>query len=231
MKSFTQVPGSTLARALALAASILASACGGSEPSGPTATATLSGVVSAATGPVIAGASVKIGSATATTGADGRFAFQNLPVGSVTIVTTAPGFDARTDNVSLAAGTNAHDVLLTPTPTATLTGVVSATTGAVIAGASVKIGSTTATSGADGSFQLENLPVGNATIVTSAPGFDPRTEGVSLTAGANARDIVLTAIPIATVSGVVSSTTGALIAGASVSIGTATVTTGADGRF
>ena len=221
----------TRSRALALAASLLISACGGSEPSGPTVTATLSGVVSAAAGPAIEGASVQVGSATATTGADGRFLLQNLPVGSVTVVTTAPGFDARTETVSLAAGTNAHDVLLTPTPTATLAGVVTAGSGAAIAGASVKVGSSTATSGADGSFQLENLPVGNATVVTSATGFDPRTESVSLAAGANAHDIVLTAIPIATVSGVVSSTTGAPIAGASVSIGTANVTAGADGRF
>jgi N-acetylneuraminic acid mutarotase len=221
----------TRTRALAMAASLLIPACGGSEPVGPGATATLSGVVSAAAGPAIAGASVQVGSATAMTGADGRFQLQNLPVGSVTLVTTAPGFDARSETVSLAAGTNAHDVLLTPTPTATLAGVVTAGSGAVIAGASVTVGSSTATSGADGSFQLENLPVGNATVVTSAPGFDPRTEAISLSAGVNAHDIVLTAIPIATVSGVVSSTTGAPIAGASVSVGTANGTTGADGRF
>jgi hypothetical protein len=100
--------------AIALATSILGAACGGSDPGGPTATATVSGVVRAASGAVIEGASVKIGSATATTGADGRFELQNLPVGSVTIVTSAPDFDTWSQNVSLTAGTNTLDVVLTP---------------------------------------------------------------------------------------------------------------------
>jgi hypothetical protein len=82
----------------------------------PTATANVSGVVSATTGAVIEGASVSIGSATSTTGADGRFELQNLPVGGATIVTSAPGFDPRSESVSLIAGANTHDVLLTPTP-------------------------------------------------------------------------------------------------------------------
>ena len=115
---------STLASTLpiALAASILVAACGGSDPGGPTATATppatpaatatVSGVVKAATGTVIEGASVKVGSASATTGADGRFELQNLPAGSATIVTSAPRFDERSESVTLASGANVHDVVL-----------------------------------------------------------------------------------------------------------------------
>jgi len=98
----------------ALATGILVAACGGSDPSGPAAaTATVSGVVRAATGAVVEGASVKIGGAATTTGADGRFEFAKLPVGNATIVTGAPRFDPRSESVSLAAGTNAHDVVLT----------------------------------------------------------------------------------------------------------------------
>lgn len=67
MQFSTSVP--TLA--IALVPSIVAAACGKSDPGGPTAT--VSGVVRAASGAVIEGASVKIGSATGTTGADGRF--------------------------------------------------------------------------------------------------------------------------------------------------------------
>jgi hypothetical protein len=113
MQFSTSIP--TLA--VALATSILVAACGKSEPAGPTATATataaVSGVVKAATGAVIAGASVKIGSATGTTGADGRFELQGLPVGSATIVTSAPRFDQRSESVTLNEGSNAHDVVLT----------------------------------------------------------------------------------------------------------------------
>jgi pimeloyl-ACP methyl ester carboxylesterase len=111
MRFSTSVP----ALAVALVTSILAAACGGGDPGGPTAaaTATVSGVVKAATGAVIEGASVTIGSAAATTGADGRFELRNLPVGSATIVASAPRFEARSESVTLNAGTNAHEVVLT----------------------------------------------------------------------------------------------------------------------
>jgi pimeloyl-ACP methyl ester carboxylesterase len=99
--------------AMALGASLLAAACGDRDPGGPTATATVSGVVRASTGAVIEGATVRIGSATATTGADGRFELQDLPVGSAKIMTSAPRFEARSESVTLNAGTNAHDVVLT----------------------------------------------------------------------------------------------------------------------
>src|SRR5688572_1529191 len=83
-------------------ASIFLTGCGEGDPAGPTptATATVSGVVKAATGAVIEGASVTIGTATRITGADGQFEFQNLPVGSVTITVSAPKFDALSESVT-----------------------------------------------------------------------------------------------------------------------------------
>jgi hypothetical protein len=176
---------------MALATSILVAACGESDPSSLPQIASVSGVVTAGTGAVIQGATVKIGSRTVTTGAEGRFEFQNVPVGSVLIVTSAPGFDPRSQSVSLVAGTNTHDVVLTLTPTASVSGFVTADTGAVIQGATVKIGSTTVTTSAEGRFEFQNLPVGPVTIFTTAPGFDPRSQSVSLVAGANTHDLVL----------------------------------------
>jgi hypothetical protein len=187
---------STATCALALVTSIVVAACGKSDGSGPTAIATVSGIVSASTGGVIEGASVKIGSATATTDADGRFEIGNLPVGDATITTSAPLFDSRSQSVSLIEGANVHDVVLTRQPTATVSGVVTAGAGAIIEGAiqgaSVKIGGRTVTTGADGRFEIENVAVGNTTISTSAPGFAERSVSVSLVAGPNTRDIVLT---------------------------------------
>jgi pimeloyl-ACP methyl ester carboxylesterase len=99
---------------VALITAILMCACAGDrDPTAPP-TAAVSGVVRDANGAVIAGASVKIGGATATTGANGRFEIQNLPVGSVTITITAEGFDPRSESVSLVAGSNVRDVTLTP---------------------------------------------------------------------------------------------------------------------
>ncbi len=96
----------------ALATWVLLAACGGSDPGGPTVSTGVSGVVSSDAGPVIEGASVKIGNVATTTGANGRFELHDLPVGSATIVTTAPRFDPRSETVNLQAGTNTHDVLL-----------------------------------------------------------------------------------------------------------------------
>jgi pimeloyl-ACP methyl ester carboxylesterase len=99
--------------AVALATSLFAAACGANDPGGATGDATVSGVVKSASGAVIQSALVTVGSKAATTGADGRFELVNLPAGSATMVTSAPGFDPRSEDVSLVAGTNAYDVVLT----------------------------------------------------------------------------------------------------------------------
>ena len=95
----------------------------------------------------------------------------------------------------LSSGSNAHDVVLTPQAAqiASVSGVVTAaSSGAAVAGALVRIGSATAITGADGSFTLQNLQIGGKTVITSAPHFDQRSQSVSLIAGANTHDIVLT---------------------------------------
>jgi N-acetylneuraminic acid mutarotase len=99
--------------AMALAASVLVAACG--DPAAPpTETATVSGIVRDASGAVVEGASVRIGSATATTGADGRFELKDLAVGNGTIITSAPGFGDQLEIVHLMAGPHVHDIVLTP---------------------------------------------------------------------------------------------------------------------
>ena len=187
-----RISSSIVALMRAFAASMVVAACGGTTPGDPAPTATLSGVVRDAAGAVIQGASVRIGTATTTTGADGQFELQNLPVGNVTIDISAPGFDPRSETVSLTAGTNAYDVVLTLTPTATVSGVVTDAMGPVIQGASVRIGTRTATTGADGRFVIQNLPVSSLMITTSAAGFVPRSASVTLIEGANTYDVALT---------------------------------------
>ena len=114
MHSSTSRPAPATVLASVLATSIVLAAGAKTSPGGPTTTgsATVAGVVRASTGAVIEGASVTLGSATGITGADGRFELRNLPVGSATIVTSAPSFDQRSESVSLNAGANVHDVVL-----------------------------------------------------------------------------------------------------------------------
>lgn len=112
----TRVSTSISTLVLAVATWIIGAGCGQSDPGAPVGTATVSGVVRAAGGAVIEGASVRIdgGTGTATTGPDGRFELENLPVGSATIITSAPRFDPRSETLILTAGSHAHDVVLTP---------------------------------------------------------------------------------------------------------------------
>jgi Carboxypeptidase regulatory-like domain len=107
--------GGPVRRALEVAAVVILAACGdGGDPVQveTNGTATVSGVVTAATGAVIEGASVTIGSAAATTGADGRFELRKVRAGAATIATSAPRFDQRVESVTLNEGANVHDVVL-----------------------------------------------------------------------------------------------------------------------
>ncbi|HYC52576.1 MAG TPA: carboxypeptidase-like regulatory domain-containing protein [Gemmatimonadaceae bacterium] len=102
-------------RAAVLVTSLLAAACGGSsEPAAPVATASVTGVVRTLDGDVIEGATVRVGSKSTTTDADGGFELQDLKAGPAILNTTAPRFDERSETVTLREGTNSHDVGLIP---------------------------------------------------------------------------------------------------------------------
>lgn len=78
------------------------------------------------------------------------------------------------------------------TSTASLSGVVEDFNGGVVEGATVAIAGKTATTGPDGSYLLDDLAVGTATIVTSAPGYKLVSDAALLVAGDNDHDVVLT---------------------------------------
>ena len=188
-----QIPTSMRTIATTLLATAFLGACSESGPSEPTpiATASVTGTVTAASGAAVAGASVRVGLTAVSTAANGSFALTNLPLGSATLITSATGYVSQSQSLTLVAGANAHDVVLSPQPTASISGVVTSFSGGAIAGATVKVGSNTATTGADGHFELQGLPVGSVTLVTTAEGFGQRSESVPLAAGANTRDVEL----------------------------------------
>jgi hypothetical protein len=78
-----------------------------------------------------------------------------------------------------------------PVATVSLSGVVEDFNGGVVEGATVTVGASTATTGADGRYELEDLVVGTTAIAASAPGYLSVSEGVALGAGANGHDVVL----------------------------------------
>ena len=99
---------------LALAVAFSLAACGDNDPTPPALNANVSGVVRSVFGNAIAGATVKVSSATTTTDAAGHFELAGLPAGVVTITTTATDFDTKSHPVILDEGNNTLDIELNP---------------------------------------------------------------------------------------------------------------------
>ena len=93
--------------------------------------------------------------------------------------------------------------------------------GGAVAGATVAVEGTNlwATTGADGAYHLENVPVGDCSVIASADGYYPKTVTVSVVEGATVQqDFTLQSIPIYTVFGTVTNTNSDILVGASVTI-------------
>ncbi|MCS6887476.1 MAG: carboxypeptidase regulatory-like domain-containing protein, partial [Chloroflexus sp.] len=138
----------------------------------------LSGVVSDLyTGQPISGAEVRLeGQATsqAVTDAAGKYTLTDVPE-SFTITVSAPDYAPATETVARAT---VLDVRLRPN---TLSGVVTnAYTGQPVAGAKVKVGELSVTTGADGRYLLREIP-DSGEITIEADGFATATQPFSRT--------------------------------------------------
>lgn len=148
---------------------------------------TLGGVVSSAQGP-LAGATVSIPAlgTTDTTGDDGAYRFEALPVGTLEVHFSAPGFVAQALPVDLSQDTTLN-VTLEALPRHGLTISVKGE-GAAAAGATVRatlVGGSDgveAVADANGQVSFGALVVGNYIVEVSAEGHTPlRIEAVPLT--------------------------------------------------
>lgn len=104
--------------------------------------------------------------------------------------------------------------------------------GAPITGATVNIGTFQATSAADGSYELRDVPTGSRQIQAVADGFEEYTETIELQAGENRHDVGMARLRLASVSGLVrAATTGDPVPDANVRAGDVEATSGPDGRY
>lgn len=154
---------------------------------GPTSTSVTGRVLRAENNAPEPNVAVKIGSRSTTTATDGTFTLTNVDatVKTATITAAAPAI-ARTVALSLIAKTvnNLGDIFVSDTGyTATATGTVVAPingTQQPVGNATVTIAGTQVKTGVDGTFRIDNLPVGlganaNVSIGTiSAPDFETR---------------------------------------------------------
>lgn len=182
---------------------------------------TLSGVVTDSyTGQPLTGATTQISETLrATTGADGRYTLAGVPP-SVTLKVSAPDHEPVEQALNRAT---TFDTRLRPNVLQGL--VVDAETGKPVSGAQVQAGGATAPTGADGRYRLQGVPAG-ATVAIIAPGYARVQQALGQTTSFDARlqSDVLTGL-------VTDQYSAAPIGGAQVKAGSATATTGADGRY
>ena len=160
-----------------------------------TQTATVTGTVKeSGTGTVLASVSVKLHSdtsKTATTNSSGVFTLTGIPVGTQSLDLSKSGYVSQTTaSFAVAAGTNNVGDLLLVKSAGNIAGVVQdAQAGnAGLAGATVTVNSVTptisATTAADGSFVLADVPVGTRSVAASRDDYVSATSApVTVTIG------------------------------------------------
>ena len=139
---------------------------------------TITGTVTNADGDPIDGVSVSASNSesTATTGADGTYTLSNVPVATLSVTFEKEGYQTSSITVPASRFSNG-----TATVNATLTVAGAKITGTVLDGANENAplegatvtlnNGTSATTGSDGSFTIENLTVRDYTLSVSAEGY------------------------------------------------------------
>lgn len=197
------------------------------------AVGTVTGKVTNTAGAPISGASVSSGGNGAVTGSDGGYTLQ-LPGGTATLTAALAGYQNASESVTVTAGqsTQAATLQIQPTNPGNVTGSVVDGNGAALSGASVTAGGLSTASAADGSYMLSNLPAGQTTINASLTGFQSGSTSVTVVAATTtAAPAIALVSGSGAVSGNVKSSTGAVIAGASVGFGGGSTTTDANGNY
>ncbi len=141
----------------------------------------LAGVNVALTGPV---------SSTLTTSADGAFRFPDLPFGSYALAFTLNGYSALTTTTTAPNGQtfDLGALVLTKSVNAT-TGTVRGTikdaaTSLPLSGVTISVtGGLTATTGANGDYQISNVPPGSITATATLTGYSTASGTGGLVAG------------------------------------------------
>lgn len=205
-------------------------------------TASVSGIVKDQNGTVQADVLVSVGVNNAITNASGQYQIAGIAPGNLTITATKANLQTASGQLTFEAG---KTYIFSPTlyyngytPAApSLKGkIVDAVTGAAISGATVKLGQTTKTTTATGTFEFTALTAGAFSLTVAANTYQTVTVTGSLVGGSNDMGNIALGKPPATssISGVVAdASTNAPIAGAMVAVqGTSlTATSGADGKY
>jgi hypothetical protein len=187
--------------------------------------------------PRIANATVRWGSFTTTTDADGRYSFTNLPCGTLTLTVTAAGFNTYSAPYTPTCnGTSTKNVQLgAQSPELTIVGNVWSwgAGNPPIVGARVQWGNYSTTTGSDGAYAIGGVPCGSTTMTVTANGFITYSAGYAPTCGTtNTKNVALTPALVSFAGRVYSWASGnPPVVGAQVQWGEYSTTTDVNGNY
>jgi hypothetical protein len=180
----TECPGGALyAKLGTIRSRAAASGGGGGGTTPPPGGTTVKGLIykGSNTGARIAGATVKLGSRTTTSNAEGYYQFTGVAAGSYTITASKSGFNTRSIQRAVSGSETWGSVGLSAVATsgnAKLIGVVYRGSNSAdrIGGATIKLSNgRTATANAEGYYEITGLAAGRYTITASRSGFTSRS--------------------------------------------------------
>ena len=196
---------------------------------------TLSGTVTSGTttGPALAGAIVSLnGAAMATTGSTGGFTISGIPAGTYSVGISKAGFNSFSNSaLSITSNLSIKAPLLPITYTVGGTIRSGSSTGPVVSGAKVTIAGQSVTTNSGGAYSVAGIAPGTCPVSVTMNGFVPIAGTLSVSANQTLN--IALAPSTFTISGTVhtGSTSGAVLPGATVSLGAKSTTSGSDGRF
>lgn len=158
---------------------------------------TVSGTVTdSVTEKPVGDATVSIEATETDTGADGRYRLAGIEPGSRTLKVVKTGYQTYTTQITVAAGTTACSVALSPVSTSgSIEGTVTdASTGKALQGAEVNGGNTAGTTDENGAYTLTGVQAGDCNVTVSKTGYNSNSATVTVKAGSSVtKDFALNA--------------------------------------
>ncbi|PDW04704.1 MSCRAMM family protein [Candidatus Viridilinea mediisalina] len=193
----------------------------------------VSGRVAEANGTGVAGVTISDGTRSTTTDAQGAYALADVPVGHHTLTATHTLYSFSPATLAISVTDDLEDQDFTARLLQyTVSGRVAEANGTGVAGVTISDGTRSTTTDAEGAYALADVPTGHYTLTATHTlySFNPATLAISVTDDLADQDFIATLLTY-DVSGRVAEANGAGVAGVTISDGTRSTTTDAQGTY
>jgi acid phosphatase len=179
-------------------------------------------VTNASTGAALSGATVSYSGGSVTTDSGGNYTLSNVPAGNVAVTASMSGFVSQTATVNVAAGaTSTQNFALAPSGgggSGSISGkITNVSNGIPLSGATISFSGGSTTSDSNGNYSFSNVATGTYSVTATRTGYVHLTQSATVTSGA-ATTLNFGLATGGKVAGTVTSSSGAVVSGASVTI-------------